>query len=128
MNPSFSEDTFTGIIGMIFIGTMIGSPLGGLISDKLQSRKKAMIGGGVLSLIVMLIIIFPPSSSAGLFYILFLLLGIIVYHLLMLPGEAVASEKGIGSFIPIIVIVLLAMANKGIIKDEKLVKSVDRLR
>ena len=58
----------------------------------------------------------------------FLLLGIIVYHLLMLPGEAVASEKGIGSFIPIVVIVLLAMANKGIIKDEKLVKSVDRLR
>jgi hypothetical protein len=58
----------------------------------------------------------------------FLLLGIIVYHLLMLPGETVVSEKGIGVFIPLIVIVLLALANKAIIKDEKLVKSVDRLR
>ena len=58
----------------------------------------------------------------------FLLLGIIVYHLLMLPGGDIASEKGIGSFIPLVVVVLLALANKGIIKDEKLVKSVDRLR
>ena len=58
----------------------------------------------------------------------FLLLGIIVYHLLMLPGETVVSKKGIGVFIPLIVIVFLALANKAIIKDEKLVKSVDRLR
>ena len=58
----------------------------------------------------------------------FLLLGIIVYHLLMLPGETVVSEKGIGVFIPLIDSVLLALANKAIIKDEKLVKSVDRLR
>ncbi|MEX2427742.1 MAG: MFS transporter [Bacteroidales bacterium] len=76
INPEFSEATFTGIIGMIFIGTMIGSPLSGWISDRLRSRKKAMLGGGVLSLIVMLLILFPPSTSAGLFYILFLLLGI----------------------------------------------------
>ena len=58
----------------------------------------------------------------------FLLLGIIVYHLLMLPGETVVSKKGIGVFIPLIVIVFLALANKAIIKDDKLVKSVDRLR
>lgn len=58
----------------------------------------------------------------------FLLLGVIVYHLLMLPGETVVSKKGIGVFIPLIVIVFLALANKAIIKDEKLVKSVDRLR
>jgi len=58
----------------------------------------------------------------------FLLLGIIVYHLLRLPGEAVASEKGIGVFIPVLVVVVLALANKAIIKDERLVKSVDRLR
>ena len=58
----------------------------------------------------------------------FLLLGIIVYRLLSLPGETTFSEKGIGVFIPILVVVLLALANKAIIKDEKLVKSVDRLR
>jgi hypothetical protein len=58
----------------------------------------------------------------------FLLLGIIVYHQLNLPGETMVSEKGIGVFIPLLVIVFLALANKAIIKDDKLVKSVDRLR
>jgi hypothetical protein len=58
----------------------------------------------------------------------FLLLGIVVYHQLNLPGETLVSEKGIGVFIPLLVIVFLALANKAIIKDDKLVKSVDRLR
>lgn len=58
----------------------------------------------------------------------FLLLVIIVYSLLNLPGESQFSEKGIGLFIPIGVIVLLVLANKGILRDDKLVKSVDRLR
>jgi len=58
----------------------------------------------------------------------FSLLGIIVYLMLTLPGEASVSEKGIGSFLPLIVILLIVLANKAIIKDEKLVKSVDRLR
>ena len=77
INPDFTEATYTGIIGMIFIGTIIGSPLSGWISDRLKSRKKAMIGGAVLSLLVMLLIIFPPSTSSIIFYGLFLLLGLI---------------------------------------------------
>ena len=56
------------------------------------------------------------------------LLGIFVYLLLSLSGENVISVKGIGLFLPVIVIVLLVMANKAIQKDEALVKSVDRLR
>ncbi len=58
----------------------------------------------------------------------FYLLGIIVYQLLMISGESKISEKGIGLFIPIMVIVFLVLANKSILKDDKLVKSVDRLR
>jgi len=58
----------------------------------------------------------------------FYLLGILVYHLLTVPGENQISEKGIGLFIPTLVIVLLVLANKAIQKDERLVKSVDRLR
>jgi hypothetical protein len=58
----------------------------------------------------------------------FFLLGIIVYQLLALPGGASATEKGIGTILPLLTIVLLSLANKAIIKDEKLVKSVDRLR
>ena len=56
------------------------------------------------------------------------LLGIFVYQLLTLSGESKISEKGIGLFLPVIVIVLLVLANKATQKDEELVKSVDRLR
>jgi len=58
----------------------------------------------------------------------FYLLGVLIYMSLTLSGETAVSEKGIGMFIPVIVIVLLAIANKAIKKDEDLVKSVDRLR
>lgn len=56
------------------------------------------------------------------------LLGIFVYLLLSLSGENFISVKGIGLFLPVIVILLLVLANKAIQKDEELVKSVDRLR
>jgi hypothetical protein len=58
-----------------------------------------------------------------------ILLGLFVYRSLNLSGETVlVSEKGIGMFLPIVAILLLALANKAIKKDEDLVKSVDRLR
>jgi len=56
------------------------------------------------------------------------LLGFFVYRSLNLSGETLVSEKGIGMLIPIVSIVLLFLANRGIKKDEDLVKSVDRLR
>ncbi|MFY9242878.1 MAG: DUF4293 domain-containing protein [Polaribacter sp.] len=56
------------------------------------------------------------------------LLGLLIYLSLTLSGEALVSEKGIGMFLPILVILLIVLANKAIKKDEDLVKSVDRLR
>jgi hypothetical protein len=56
------------------------------------------------------------------------LLGLLIYLSLNLSGEALVSEKGIGMFLPILVILLIVFANKAIKKDEDLVKSVDRLR
>ncbi|MEL0651121.1 DUF4293 domain-containing protein [Algibacter sp. TI.3.09] len=58
----------------------------------------------------------------------FILLGFFVYQSLNLSGETAVSEKGIGMLLPLVSIVLLALANKAIKKDEDLVKSVDRLR
>ena len=58
----------------------------------------------------------------------FILLGVLVYYTQNLSGEVQVSEKGIGLLIPILVILLVVMANKAIKKDEELVKSVDRLR
>jgi hypothetical protein len=57
-----------------------------------------------------------------------ILLGLFVYRTLMVSGEALVSEKGIGMFLPIVAIFLLVLANRAIKKDEDLVKSVDRLR
>lgn len=56
------------------------------------------------------------------------LLGFLVFFLFNLSGETLVSEKGIGSFFPLVSIVLLLLANKAIRKDENLVKSIDRIR
>lgn len=58
----------------------------------------------------------------------FILLGLFVYQSLNLSGETSVSEKGIGMFLPVVSIILLALANKAIKKDEDLVKSADRIR
>ena len=58
----------------------------------------------------------------------FILLGLFVYQSLNLSGETLVSEKGIGMFLPVVSIILLALANKAIKKDEDLVKSADRIR
>ncbi len=58
----------------------------------------------------------------------FFLLGVLVYHSQILSGGTAVLEKGIGMIIPLVSIVLLALANKAIKRDEDLVKSVDRLR
>lgn len=57
-----------------------------------------------------------------------LLLGVLIYLSQTLSGGALVSEKGIGMIFPVIVILLLVLANKAIKRDENLVKSVDRLR
>lgn len=56
------------------------------------------------------------------------LLGFLVFFLFNLSGEMIVSEKGIGSFLPLVSIVLLLLANRAIRKDENLVKSIDRIR
>jgi membrane protease YdiL (CAAX protease family) len=58
----------------------------------------------------------------------FIILGIVVYFSQNLSGEINVSEKGIGLTIPILTILFVVIANNAIKKDEKLVKSVDRLR
>ncbi len=115
VNPRFSEAVSTAIIGMIFIGTMIGSPLGGLISDRIRSRRIAMIGGATLSLLVMLLIILPPSDGAVMFYALFLLLGIITASQSI--GYAVIAEsnddKVLGTANGLSAVVLMGMGAIG---------------
>ena len=57
-----------------------------------------------------------------------LLLGLLAYWLLNLSGGIQFPEKGIEPLFPLISIVSLLIANVYIRKDDRLVKSVDRLR
>ncbi|KMQ69992.1 hypothetical protein ACM39_02855 [Chryseobacterium sp. FH2] len=57
-----------------------------------------------------------------------LLIGVLIYWLLKLSGGIQFPEKGIEPIFPLIAIICLLIANVYIKKDERLVKSVDRLR
>lgn len=57
-----------------------------------------------------------------------LLIGVLVYWLLNLSGGIQIPEKGIEPVFPLIAVICLLIANVLIRRDERLVKSVDRLR
>ncbi|WP_374441751.1 DUF4293 family protein [Epilithonimonas sp.] len=57
-----------------------------------------------------------------------LLIGLLAYWLLNLSGGITIPEKGIEPVFPFISVICLLLANMYIRKDERLVKSVDRLR
>ncbi len=61
-------------------------------------------------------------------FINILLIGLLIFWLLNLPGGVELPEKGIEPIFPFLSIICLLMANSYIKKDEKLVKSADRLR
>lgn len=57
-----------------------------------------------------------------------LLIGLLAYWLLNLSGGISFPEKGIEPIFPLLAIICLFIANMLIRRDERLVKSVDRLR
>ncbi|RMZ60989.1 DUF4293 family protein [Chryseobacterium nematophagum] len=57
-----------------------------------------------------------------------LLMGVLIYWLLNLSGGIQFPEKGIEPIFSLIAIICLVISNIYIKKDERLVKSVDRLR
>ncbi len=57
-----------------------------------------------------------------------LLIGILTYWILKLSGGINFPEKGIEPIFPLLAIVFLLIGNLYISRDERLVKSVDRLR
>lgn len=96
---------------VLYLGLFLGSAVLSLVSIFKYKNRKSQFMLGRLNMILN-----------------FILLGFFVYQSLNVSGETAVSEKGIGMFLPIVSIVLLALANKAIKKDEDLVKSVDRLR
>lgn len=72
----FSRTQASLIASMLFIGTIIGSPIFGFISDKIKRRKPLMIAGAIASIFVVLLIRYAGMPSFGIMLSLFLLLGI----------------------------------------------------
>lgn len=58
---SLDRPTAAGIISMLFFGWIVGSPLLGLVSDKLGKRKTTMWWGSIGGLACMLTIIYVPN-------------------------------------------------------------------
>jgi len=70
-----SRTSASYITSMVFIGTIIGSPLVGWISDTIGRRRAPMIVGALISLVVMLMIIYLPNLSFNTLLVLFFALG-----------------------------------------------------
>lgn len=84
------------ITTMVFVGTIIGSPLMGWISDRIGRRRMPMIIGGILSLVVMLAIMYLPNLGFTSLLLLFLLLGIFTStQIIGYPTIAESSPKNL---------------------------------
>src|SRR3990167_9507950 len=64
------------ISSMLFIGTLVGAPIVGWISDKIQMRRPPMLVGAIISLGLILTIIYAPHLSYSALFILFFLTGV----------------------------------------------------
>lgn len=65
------------ITSMLFIGTVVGSPLVGWISDRLGRRRLPMLVSALLSLLLIGIVLLLPNLSRDMLIILFFAIGLI---------------------------------------------------
>jgi hypothetical protein len=106
-----SEDTiFLGTNLFVRVSSILLIPLGGYSVFSFKNRKRQLLLNNI---------------SIG---INALLIALLMFWLLNLSGGINFPEKGIEPIFPLISIVCLVLANIYIKKDERLVKSVDRLR
>lgn len=104
------------VAGMLYIGTMIGSPLMGLISDKMGLRRLPMQISAILSLILIFAIILIPTNSFWILLILFLLLGIITSSQIISYPTVVESNSRIVSASATCVISMMCMGGGALIQ------------
>ena len=63
------------INSMLYLGTILGSPFAGWVSDKIRLRRAPMLFGAIVSLAILLMIVYAPNVSPLGYTILFFLLG-----------------------------------------------------
>ena len=62
---------------MLFVGTIVGSPVIGWLSDRLRRRQMPMVMGAIIALMLVLILMYAPHLSLEVLLIVFLILGFI---------------------------------------------------
>lgn len=72
----FSTTEASFICGMLFWGSIIGSPLMGLISDSIGLRRVPMMIFSIISLLLVIPALYIPGLSVGFVSVLFFLLGL----------------------------------------------------
>jgi len=100
------------IVSMICMGTIVGSPIYGWISDKLQRRRLPMFFGGVTSLAVMFIIMLIPHPSEFLLTVLFFSLGFLTSsQVIGYPAITESNPKELtGTSMGIAALIIMGMA------------------
>jgi MFS family permease len=92
----------TMVTSMIFIGTILGSPTLGWLSDTISRRKLPMLLGAIVSLAIILLIMYLPSLSFTSLLLLFLALGyttstqIITYPAISESNSLVTNSGALG--------------------------------
>ncbi len=106
----------------------------GYLGHIYQGCLKYTVFGGLTALLIIVNVFLYKNRNLQVklnylaIFVLIVLLGLSIYQNGFLSGEKQFSEKDIKLLVPLISIVLLLTANKYIKRDEKLVKSVDRIR
>lgn len=72
----FSHFQASMISMMIFIGTIVGSTLFGILSDAIKNRRLPMLGGAISSLVLFVIILYGPAYHYSTYLVLFFALGL----------------------------------------------------
>lgn len=104
ISHGFSAFDASSAIAVTFFGLIIGSPLFGFISDRLQKRKLPMVIGGILNLMWILLILHTQSSpmmASFLFFILGVLCSsqVLVFPLIIesVPKNITASSEAVSA-------------------------------
>ena len=76
---------------MLFVGTIVGGPMVGWLSDRIQLRKLPMLISAVLSVVIILLLIKCDALNVSTLYVLFFLLGF--FSSAQIIGYPVVSES-----------------------------------
>jgi glucan phosphoethanolaminetransferase (alkaline phosphatase superfamily) len=114
MELTNSSESGAKILYPLFINVLVSIILSllSILSFKNRKRQQLINKINFIVLLVLLIVMFIDFNNIA----------------SLLPIEKTEISYGIGMFLPIIALICILMANRAISKDEKLIKSMDRIR